>query len=256
MVLSSMPRSSCLQDAQPFVAQRQHPLERRREAGRRASRSAPGRLRPAAGRRGRSAPRTVFAPGRVPARLRRRGEVQQVVADGQPRPRLPGHVVVRLRCLQAPLAPARWRERNPGATAATPCGPAAALSTKPTLPPDATCADYRIHARRALLGVRVVARGFLQRRYMLRRYWPPTSNSAVVIWPSEQHTHRRPSAPRRRCGHRSPPAQALQHGRRLICMADVEIVQPCQLRLLFVLGGARQFDVRRAPGRHAGCGRC
>src|SRR5262245_28454137 len=127
-------------------------------------------------------------------RLGRRAEVQQVVADGQPRPRLAGPVVIRLSVLQR-LARQLDRARRILVLQL----PRLAGQTQP-LRRSRRCPqarhpriiEFARHARQE--DVRCVARGLTRQRdfffegagYMLRRYCPPTSNNADVIWPSEQ----------------------------------------------------------------------
>ena len=82
-------------------------------------------------------------------------------------------------------------------------------------------------------------------RYMLRRYWPPTSNSACVICPSEQtrtasiSTANTFSFSITACRRRS------SIGADCGGVARVEIAQALQLRLLLVLGGADQLELLR-----------
>ena len=94
------------------------------------------------------------------------------------------------------------------------------------------------------------------RRYMLRRYWPPTSNSASVIWPSEQTRTASISTSNTLPLAMTVSLQALQHGRRLRRVAGMEVGEPLQLALLFFLGRALQLDVLGHRRRRAGCGRC
>ena len=92
--------------------------------------------------------------------------------------------------------------------------------------------------------------------YMLRRYCPPTSNSAFVICPSEQHPHRVHQHLEHVLVVDHRLLQALQHRRRFGGVALVELGQALELRLLFLFGRARQLERRAALDRRADCGRC
>ena len=87
---------------------------------------------------------------------------------------------------------------------------------------------------------------------MLRRYWPPTSNSASVIWPSEQTRTASISTSNTLPLAMTVSLQPLQHRRRLGRVAGVELGEPAQLALLFLLGRALQLDGRLQQRRRAG----
>ena len=84
---------------------------------------------------------------------------------------------------------------------------------------------------------------------MLRRYCPPTSNSAFVICPSEHTRTVFISSANTLPFSITTCLQPRQRRRRLRRVARVEVGEALQLRLLLVLGRARELDLlRRAVG--------
>ena len=83
------------------------------------------------------------------------------------------------------------------------------------------------------------------RDYMLRRYWPPTSKNASVIWPSE---HTRAASISSSNTLPSPVADVLQpaqRGRRRRGVPGLEVGEPVELALLLRLGRPGQLDLLR-----------
>jgi hypothetical protein len=79
---------------------------------------------------------------------------------------------------------------------------------------------------------------------MLRRYWPPTSKRrACLSERADAHRVHQHGEDVLVLHHRL--AQALEHRRRLVRMARVELAQAPELALLFFLGGADQLELRR-----------
>ena len=109
--------------------------------------------------------------------------------------------------------------------------------------PDAAVIYERNIARRCAVsdtraGVVVLSDPGLRRGYMLRRYCPPTSNSALVIWPSEQtrtvfisSAKTLPLSITPASAARAPPALAF-------ACRSWKSARRCELRLLFLVGRA------------------